>query len=146
MRSSGARFEATQAANIRYNASYLKKNLVLSFSDPGKFRLLYASFVSLIFQAVGLTVIMLTKVMCLANVIFGQERLTEQFLSMRFFYESIILFAKRCSLTSLSMLSFCESILFVHLKALRDGELRLVRTVGMVRLEIFIETLRKKWH
>jgi len=38
-----------------------------------------------------------TKVMCVANVIFGQERLTEQFLSMHFFYDSITLFTKRCS-------------------------------------------------
>jgi len=46
--------------------------------------------------------------------------------------------------TSLSMRSFCESILFVHLKVLRGGELRLVRTVGMVRLdEILIEILSK---
>ena len=37
--------------------------------------------------------------------------------------------------TSLSMRSFCEDILFVHLKVLKDGELRLVRTVGMVRLD-----------
>jgi len=36
---------------------------------------------------------------------------------------------------SLSTHSFYESILFVHLKTLRGGELRLVRTVGMVRLE-----------
>jgi len=35
--------------------------------------------------------------MCVATVIFGQERLTEQFLSMRFFYDSVILFTKRCS-------------------------------------------------
>jgi len=50
--------------------------------------------------------------------------------------------------TSLSMRSFCESILFVHLKVLlRGGELRLVRTVGMVRLnEILFEILSKKWH
>jgi len=49
--------------------------------------------------------------------------------------------------TSLSTCSFCESIFFVHLKALRGGELRLVRTVGMVRLdEIPFETLSKKWH
>jgi len=46
--------------------------------------------------------------------------------------------------TSLSMRSFCESILFVHLKVLRGGELRLVRTAEMVRLdEIFFETLSK---
>jgi len=48
---------------------------------------------------------------------------------------------------SLSARSFCESILFVHVKALRGGELRLVRTVGMVRLdEIFFEILSRKWH
>jgi len=48
---------------------------------------------------------------------------------------------------SLSMRSFCESILFVHLKVLRGSELRLVRTVGMVRIdEILFETLSKKWH
>jgi len=35
--------------------------------------------------------------MCVANVIFGQEPLTEQFLSMHFFYDSVILFTKRCS-------------------------------------------------
>jgi len=29
--------------------------------------------------------------MCVANVILGQERVTEQFLSMRFFYDSVIL-------------------------------------------------------
>ena len=46
--------------------------------------------------------------------------------------------------TSLSTRSFCESILFVHLKVLRGSELRLVRTVGMVRLDkILFETLSK---
>jgi len=35
----------------------------------------------------------------------------------------------------------------MHLKALRGDELRLVRTVGMVRLdEILFEILSKKWH
>jgi len=34
--------------------------------------------------------------MCVANVIFGQERLTEQFLLMHFFYDSVILFTKQC--------------------------------------------------
>jgi len=49
--------------------------------------------------------------------------------------------------TLLSTCSFCESILFVHLKVLRGGELRLVRSVGMVRLdEILFEILSKKWH
>jgi len=36
----------------------------------------------------------------------------------------------------LSTRSFCESILFVHLEALRGVELRLVRTVGMVGLTL----------
>jgi len=36
MESSVARFKATHAANIRCNASCSKKNLVFSFSDPGK--------------------------------------------------------------------------------------------------------------
>jgi len=88
--------------------------------------------------------------MCVANVISGQERLTEQFLSMGFFYDSAILFTKRCSSPSelfAFMRSFCDSIRFVHLKALRGGELRLVRIVGMVRLdEILFEILSKKWH
>jgi len=35
--------------------------------------------------------------MCVANVVFGQERLTEQFCSMHFFYDSVILFTKRWS-------------------------------------------------
>jgi len=41
-----------------------------------------------------------TKVVCVANVIFGQERLTKQFQSMHFFYDSVILFTKRCAFTS----------------------------------------------
>jgi len=49
--------------------------------------------------------------------------------------------------TSLSTHSFCETIPFGHLKVLRGGELRLVRTVGIVRLdEILFEILSKKWH
>jgi len=45
------------------------------------------------------------------------------------------------------MRSFCESIRFVLLKVLRGGELRLVRTFGMVRLDkILFETFSKKWH
>jgi len=49
--------------------------------------------------------------------------------------------------TSFATRSFCKSILFVHLKVLRGSELRLVRTVGMVRLdETLFETLSKKWH
>jgi len=46
--------------------------------------------------------------------------------------------------TSLSTCSCCDSILFAHLKALRGGELRLVRTVGIVRVdEILFEILSK---
>ena len=45
------------------------------------------------------------------------------------------------------MRSFCDSILFVHLKTLRGGDLRLMRTIEMVRLdEILFEIFRKKWH
>ena len=91
-----------------------------------------------------------TNVMCVVNVIFGQERLTEQFFLMRFFYDSVILFAKRCSSLSEQFAftrSFCESVLFADLKVLRGGELCLVRTVGIVRLdEILFEILSKKWH
>jgi len=48
--------------------------------------------------------------------------------------------------TLLSTCSFCENN-FVHLKALRGGELCSVRTVGMVkRDEILLEMLSKKWH
>jgi len=89
-------------------------------------------------------------VICFANVIFGLESLTKQILSMHFFYDSVILFTKWCSspseLFAFNAL-FCESILFVHLKMLRGGELCLVKTVGMVRLdEILFEILSKKWH
>jgi len=74
--------------------------------------------------------------MCI-DIIFRQDGLTEQFLSMRFFYDSVFLITMQCCLqasTLLSTRSFCESILFMHLTALRGGELRLVRTVGMVGL------------
>jgi len=86
--------------------------------------------------------------MFVVNVIFRQERLTEQFLSMHFFYDSVFSLQNGAHLqasTLLSTCTFCESILFVHLKTLRGGELRLVRTFGMVRLdEILFETLSKK--
>jgi len=42
--------------------------------------------------------------------------------------------ARHQASNSLSARTFCESILFLHLKALRGGELRLVRTAGMVGL------------
>jgi len=79
-----------------------------------------------------------TKLMCVANIVFGQECLTEQFLSMRFCMTALFSLQNGAHLqasTSLSTHSFCESILFVHLKALRGSELRLVRTVGIVRLD-----------
>jgi len=34
---------------------------------------------------------------CVADVIFGQQHLTERFLSMRSFYESVFLFTIQCS-------------------------------------------------
>jgi len=54
-----------------------------------------------------------TKVMCVANVTFGQERLTEQFLSMRFFYDSVILFTKRSSSPS-EHIAFITLFLWEH--------------------------------
>ena len=45
--------------------------------------------------------------------------------------------------TSLSARSFFKSILFLHLKALSGGELRLVRAVGMVGLNDWRESLFK---
>ena len=67
------------------------------------------------------------------------------FLWQRYFLYKTVLVSRAS--TSLSTRSFCERILFMHLKALRGDELRLVRTVGMVRLdEILFEILSKKWH
>jgi len=88
-----------------------------------------------------------TKVMCVANVIFGQEHLTGQFLSIRFYYDSVILFTKRCSSPS-EHFAFNALFLWEHsLCASEGGELRLVRTVGMVILDkILFEILSKKWH
>ena len=55
-------------------------------------------------------------------------------------FESVFLFTIECSSPiepfGFNALSFCESILFVHLTALRGGERRVVRTVGMVGLEL----------
>jgi len=65
-----------------------------------------------------------TKVMCVANVIFGQECLTEQFLSMRFFYDSVNLFTKRCSFPS-EHFAFNTLFLWEHsLCAPEDAERR----------------------
>ena len=55
------------------------------------------------------------------------------------FFESVFLFTIVCSSPiepfGFNALSFCESIVFVHLTTLRGGKLRLVRTVEMVRPE-----------
>jgi len=56
---------------------------------------------------------------------------------MSFFYDSVfsLQYSPRLHVSSpLSTRSFCENIFFLHLKALRGSELRLVRTVGMVGL------------
>ena len=56
------------------------------------------------------------------------------------YIESVFLFTIMCSSPiepfGFNALSFCESNLFVHLTTLRGGELRLVRTVGMVGLKL----------
>jgi len=85
--------------------------------------------------------------MCVAGVIFEQERRTEQFFSMRFFHGSVFLFTIQCSSPS-EHFAFNAFFLWEHaLYAPEGGELHLVRTVGMVRLgEILFETLSKKWH
>jgi len=58
--------------------------------------------------------------MCVANVMSRKERLTELFHSMRFFYDSVIPFTKQCSSPS---------------EHFALNALRLVRTVGIVRLD-----------
>jgi len=92
MRSEGARFKAAQAANIRCNASCSKKNFVFSFSDPGQSQATLCILRFFDSSSSRVYCDNATKVMCVANVIFGQERLTEQFLSMHFFYDSVVLF------------------------------------------------------
>jgi len=64
-----------------------------------------------------------TKVMCVANVIFRQERLIEQFLSMRFFYDSVILFTKRCSSSS-KHFAFNALFLWEHSLCAPEGAAR----------------------
>jgi len=61
-----------------------------------------------------------TKVMCVANVIFGQERLTKQFLLMCFFYASVILFTKWC-LSPSEHLAFNELFLWEHSLCAPEG-------------------------
>jgi len=112
--------------------------------------LLYASFVSLILQAVRFTVTMLLKWCVLPTLISGKNAKPSSFFRCTYFDDSVILFTKRCSSPSEHFafnVLFLWDILFVHLKVLRGGELRLVRTVGMVRLdEILFEILGKTWH
>jgi len=61
-----------------------------------------------------------TKVMCVAHVIFGQDRLTEPFLSMCFFYDSVILFTKRCSFPS-ELFAFKALFLWEHSLCAPEG-------------------------
>jgi len=115
-----------------------------------KARLLYASFVSLILQAVGFTVIMLPKWCVLPTLFSGKNALRSSSFRCTFSMTALFTLQNGAHLqasTSLSTRSFCGSILFAHLKVLRCSEVRLVRTVGMVTLnEILFETLSKKWH
>jgi len=74
MRSSGARFKATQAANIRCNAACLKKNVGFSFSDPGKSKATVCILRFIDSSGSSVYCDSATKVMCVGNVIFGQER------------------------------------------------------------------------
>jgi len=95
----------------------------------------YASFVSLILKAVGFIVIMLLKWWGGFRRYFRVIWPNRAVHSLRFFYDNVFSLQYSACLQagpSLSTRSFCESILFVHLKVLRGGELRLVRTVGMV--------------
>ena len=75
----------------------LKKNSAFSVSDPGKswaavcILRFFDSWSSRVYCDNA------TKVMCVVDVIFGQECLTEQFISMRFFYDSIFLLTIQCS-------------------------------------------------
>ena len=83
--------------------------------------------------------------MCVANIIFGQERLTEQFLSMHFFYDSVILFTKRCSSPS-EHFAFSALFLWEHSLCAPEGAERQWAAPGENSLngqidEILFETL-----
>jgi len=85
--------------------------------------------------------------MCVANIIFGQESLTEQFLSMHFFYDNVIFFTKRCSPPS-EHCAFNALFPWEHSLCAPEGVERQWAApgedIGMVRLdEILFETLRK---
>ena len=82
---------------MRCNVSCLKKNLVFSFSDSGKSEVTVCILHFFDSQSSRVCCVNATKVICVANVIFGQERLTEQFVSMHFFYDSVSFFTKGCS-------------------------------------------------
>ena len=65
--------------------------------------------------------------------------LTERFLSMRSAMRAFLSLEHKARLRtklSLSTRSFCASILFVRLEALRGSERRVVRIVGMVGLTL----------
>jgi len=86
-----------------------------------KSRLLYAFFVSLILQAVGFTMIMLLKWCVLPTLFSGKNAKPSS--SFRCTFSMTALFslqngAHLHASTWLSTHSFCESILFVHLKAI----------------------------
>jgi len=55
---------------------------------------------------------------------------------MRSFYECVFPYARHQASPSVPTRSFCESILFVRLEALRGSERRVVRILGMVRLPL----------
>ena len=124
------------------------KNFVFSLSDSGQS---YASFVSLILQPVGFTVTLIQKLFRLGKITLNKnscsvrnKQTTTLKISENVFRKLILVKCSGLNWKSLSTRSFCESILFVHLKVLRGNELRLVRTVGMVKLvEILFETLSK---
>jgi len=150
MRSQGARFKATQPANIRCNASCLKKNLVFSFSDPGQSEATVCILRFFDSSSSRGYCDNATKVMCVANVIFGQERLTEQFLSMHCFYDSVILFTKRCSSPS-EHFAFNALFLWEISLCTPEGAERQWAAPGenswngQTWRDLF-ETLSKKWH
>jgi len=110
-----------------------------------KARPLYASFVSLILQALGFTVLMLLKWCVLSTLFSGKNAQPSS--SFRCTFSMTALFTSQNGVrlqhsTLVSTRSFCESIL---LFAPEGAELRLVRTVGMVSLhEILFETLKQK--
>jgi len=72
--------------------------------------------------------------MCVANVIFGQERLTKQFYSMLFFYDSVILFTKQCSSPS-KHFAFNSLFLWEHSLCAPEGAEKVVSCTWWEQLE-----------